>query len=144
MPKEAAANFSSLRMTTGTTGALSAADVTVRWSATQACRYVLGQSIFEGDVCNRGSKPVPPGVGATVYTGSPGPAQKSCVATTSTTIEPGACVPVSCQRTGQVVGVLTLRGNDTATNVGSIVECNAANNTDVVTIPPGGCPAAAQ
>jgi hypothetical protein len=140
IPAKAPTNLATLRATSGQTGPLPAADATVRFSASGACRTNQGATTFFAEACNRGAKPIAAGLSATVYTGAPESQQKLCVAKTSEAIAAGACVPFSCQLTGGIVGQVTIQVNDDGVGGSSVAECAVANNRDYLNIVAPGCP----
>lgn len=142
IPAKAPTNLASMRVTTGATGPLPAGDATIRFSSSGACKTSQGTTTFFAEACNRGAKPIASGLSATVYTGSPESQQKLCVAKTSESVAPGACVPLSCQLAGGIVGQITVQVNDDGVGGVSVSECAAANNRDYLTIVAPGCPSA--
>lgn len=105
----------------------SLADVT---SDTLECALMGDKSVLSAEVCNRGIKTVGAGLKAAFYKGDPKDKMVLCVATTEAALESEQCVVVSCEVMGQVMGQVTVVGNDDGMGGKTTLECIYTNNDD--------------
>jgi len=95
-----------------------------------ACMLNGNASILSAEVCNRGIKTVGAGLNTAFYQGDPKDGVVLCVATTMDALASEACVTVSCQFDGVVMGDVEVVSNDDGKGGKTTLECIYTNNDD--------------
>ena len=115
----------------GIAGAQDAPDLTGKLDPT-ACVLQGDKIVLTGRVCNRGNKAVGADMPVTFYDDAN---KVLCVSHTLAPVKgKNDCQAVSCEIKDKVTGKITMKVNDDQGGGQTTKECNAANNTDSVTI----------
>jgi hypothetical protein len=101
-----------------------------------ACKSGEGVATLTSTVCNRGLRAVGAAMPATFYAGDPADHNVLCVSYTNGPVPVGGCLEVQCEIQSSVEGAITVVVNDDGSGGQTTVECNSANNTDTIVIPP--------
>ncbi|MBQ4360524.1 MAG: VCBS repeat-containing protein [Proteobacteria bacterium] len=119
-------------------------DITGRFIAGSICGTTEdGRHVISGKLCNRGTKPVSTNLPATFFYYDEAAAdhrgEKICTSYTKSNVGVGECAQVGCEISAEKLEELASKTVLMVTNLDengypSTVECNADNNTDVITI----------
>lgn len=100
------------------------------------CQSSESFATLTSTVCNRGLRAVGAALPATFYAGDPADNNILCVSYTPGPVPVGGCMEVHCEIHETIEGVITVVVNDDGAGGQTTVECNTANNTDTISVPP--------